>query len=106
MNFELIKQKSQQLRNKFLQSFRQTSKQVVKKIAGGTWERAEEATEESIIFAVDRALDIVEIASQRVRERNIPTENVSLEISISIVGVADLKMQVNVPKSDEIKTDA
>lgn len=105
MNFESIRQKNKQLRERFLESFRKVRKQIVNGIASGTRERAEEVTEESTIFAVDRAIDIIQIADQRIREKKIPPENVSLEISVKIAGIAELKIQVDVPKSDEVIRD-
>jgi hypothetical protein len=102
MNFENFRQKNKVLRENFLQSFRKIRKQVVNKIASVAQKRAEEVTEESIIFAVDRAIDIIQIANQRIRERKLPPENVSLEISVKIAGISELKIQANVPKSDEI----
>jgi hypothetical protein len=105
MNFEAIQQKSKVLREKFLQSFRKTRKQVVNQIASVAQKKAEEVTEESIIFAVDRAIDIIQIANQRIRERKIPPENVSWEISVKIAGISELKIKSDVPKPDELIRD-
>jgi hypothetical protein len=105
MNFESIRHKNKQLRERFLQSFRKVRNQVVNRIASGAQKRTEEVTEESTVFAVDRAIDVIEIASQRIRERNISTENVSLKISVKIAGFAELKMQVDVPSSNQAKPD-
>lgn len=101
MALETIRKKSQLVRENLLQSFRKTRKQIVNKIASVVRERAEEVTEESIIFAVDRAIDIIQIANQKIRERKIPPENVSLEINVKIAGIAELKMQVNIPETDK-----
>ncbi|MFW5667502.1 MAG: hypothetical protein ACOC2Z_18525, partial [Coleofasciculus sp.] len=53
--------------------------------------------------AVDRAVNVMQIASKRVIEKEIPTENVSLEVSVNVVGLGELKMKADVPKAREFQ---
>ncbi|HEY9768597.1 MAG TPA: hypothetical protein V6C71_08840 [Coleofasciculaceae cyanobacterium] len=39
------------------------------------------------------------ITNQKIRKIKIPTENFSWQISVKIAGIAELKMQLNIPKS-------
>ena len=71
---------------------------VIDRVASVTQETASDITEEAIVAAVDRAINVIQTASQEIRERKIPTENVALEVSVKIMGVVELKMKADVPK--------
>ncbi|MDV2994545.1 MAG: hypothetical protein N4J56_004199 [Chroococcidiopsis sp. SAG 2025] len=68
-----------------------------------TQETASDITEEAIVAAVDRAINVIQTASQEIRERQIPTENVALEVSVKIMAVVELKMKADVPKEEQLK---
>lgn len=103
MNYEEVQKKGKQVMNDVLQTAQEKGKQVIDKVTQVTQESASEITEEAIILAVDQAIDVMQIAGKRVREREIPTENVSLQVSVNIVGLVELKMWANVPKETEVK---
>ncbi|OWY67932.1 hypothetical protein B7486_29090 [cyanobacterium TDX16] len=73
------------------------------RVASVTQETASDITEEAIVAAVDRAINVIKTASQEIRERKIPTENVALEVSVKIMGVVELKMKADVPKEEQVK---
>lgn len=95
----------QQLQNRSKQVFAQAHRvfqgkgqQVIEQVASTAQEATSELTEEAIVAAVDRAIDVIQTASKEVRERKIPTENVALEVSVKIMGVVELKIKADVPK--------
>lgn len=76
-----------------------TGKQVAKgvsQLAGG---RLEDATEEVIQASVDKALDILKVAGDRVRAKGMESERVSLRVSLNIAGVAELTVANDVPEN-------
>ena len=78
-----------------------TGKQVAEKVSKITEGKTEELTEETIQTAVDRALDVMQIAGDRVKEKNINGERVTLEIDVEILGVTRLKIKTDVPGKNE-----
>ncbi|WGV25518.1 hypothetical protein [Halotia branconii] len=52
---------------------------------------------------VNQVINVIEIASKRVREREIKTENVTLEVSVQIVGLIELRMQTDVANTEVIE---
>jgi hypothetical protein len=105
MDFNKIPQQSKQATEDLIDNVKKKGKEVVDSISEVTKNKAEDITEEAIIAAVDKAINVIEIASQRVREREIPTENVSLEVNLKIVGLVELKMRANVPTSPAGKSE-
>lgn len=103
MDYEEVQKKGKQVMNDVLQTAQEKGKQVIDKVTQVTQKSASEITEEAIILAVDQAIDVMQIAGQRVREREIPTENVSLQVSVNIVGLVELKMWADVPKTTEVE---
>jgi hypothetical protein len=103
MDYEEVQKKGKQVMNDVLQTAKEKGKQVIDKVTHVTQENASEITEEAITMAVDQAIDVIQIAGQRVREREIPTENVSLQVSVKIVGLVELKMWADVPKATEVE---
>ena len=89
--------------NDVLKTAQEKGKKVIEKVTQVTQKNASEVTEEAIILAVDQAINVMQIAGQRVREREIPTENVSLQVSVNIVGLVELKMWADVPKLTEVE---
>ncbi len=69
---------------------------TVSNMTGG----AEEATEEAIQTAVDQALDILKVAGDQVRAKQMNTERVKLEVGVGIVNVAHLKITTDVPSEE------
>ncbi len=92
---EQLRQKSKQLFERTNQIF-QTRGQIIEQVVSNAQEAASEITTEAIIAAVDRAINVIQIASQEVRERQIPTKNVSLEVRVKIMGAVELKINADV----------
>ena len=84
-------------------STQDAGKEKAGKIAQITQEKASNIAEEAILTAVDQALNIVETASQQIRAREIPTENVQLAVSVNIAGLAELKVTVDVPEEEDLQ---
>lgn len=103
MDYEEVQKKGKQVMNDVLQTAQEKGKEVIEKVTKVTQKNTSEITEEAIILAVDQAIDVMQIAGQRVRERDMPTENISLQISVNIVGLVELKMYADVPKTTEIE---
>ena len=91
MNLNDLPQESKKLVNRVTGAVEKTSKKVVNKVSDLT-DGTEEVTEEAIALAVDRAINILQVAKQKVREKNIDGERVTVEVSIGIVNLAHLKI--------------
>ena len=92
MNLNDIPQESKKLVNRVTGAVEKTSKKVVNKVSDLTEGKAEEVTEEAIEVAVNQAINILQVAKQKVREKNIDGERVTVEVSIGIVNIAHLKI--------------
>lgn len=102
---EQLQQRGKQVLTQVNRVFQVRGQQVIEQVASIAQETTSELTEEAIVAAVDRAINVIQTASQEVRERNIPTENVALEVSVKIMGVVELKMKADVPKSEQVRKD-
>lgn len=100
---ERLQQKIQQILDRANRFFQARGNRVIEQVASTTQKTASEITEEAIVAAVDRAINVIQTASQEVRERKIPTENVALEVSVKIMGVVELKMKADVPKEEQVR---
>lgn len=94
--------KNKQVMTPLADAFKARGQQIIHQVAETTQEKTSELTEEAIDAAVDQAIHVIQTASQRVRESGVPTENVKLEVSIKIVNLAEVKMQVDVPTTEEL----
>ncbi len=103
MNLDNIPKKSKKLMNQVSNAVEETGKKVVNQVSNLTENKAEEITEDAIIAAVDNAINVLQIASQRVRKENISTERVSLEVSVGITNVAHLKIKTDVPEKNQVE---
>ncbi len=103
MNLDHLQAKGKQLIDNILNTIPIKGKKLFAQAATTTQEKASEITEEAIFTAVDQAINVIEIASKRVRERDIPTETVTLEVSVQIVGLIELRMRADVANIEEIK---
>lgn len=87
----------------FALSTQDAGKEQAGKIVQITKEKASDIAEETILAAVDQALNVIETASQQIRAREIPTQNVQLEVSVSIANLAELKIKVDVPEEGDLQ---
>ena len=95
-----ISQGSKKIMNQVTDAVEKTGKKVASQVSNITDGKAEEITEDAIQAAVDQALDILQVAGQKVREKNINGERVTIEVGVGVVNVAHLKITTDVPGKD------
>ncbi|BAY82435.1 hypothetical protein NIES267_19150 [Calothrix parasitica NIES-267] len=105
MDLNNISKQSKKVAEDVIDNVKKKSKQVAENISEVTQNKAEDITEEAIVTTVDKAIEIIETASQRVKEKQLTAENVSLEVSLKIAGIAELKMRAHVPTSSGEKSE-
>ena len=105
MNLENISQESQKLVNRVTNAVEQTGQKVAHQVSNITDGKAEDITEDVIQEAVDKALDMLQIAGERVREKNINGERVTLEVTVGVVNVAHLKVITDVPGKGNVNEE-
>lgn len=103
MNLNNIPEQSKKLMNQVTNAVEETGKKVAHQVSNITDGKAEELTEEAIQAAVDKALDVLQIAGDRVRKKDINTERVTLQVGVGILSVAELKITTDVPGKNEIE---
>ena len=103
MDMKDISQGSKNLMNQVTNAVEKTGKKVVNQVSNITDGKAEEITEDAIQAAVDQALDVLQVAGQRVREKNVNGERVTLEVGVGVVNVAHLKITTDVAGKDEVE---
>lgn len=102
MDRKTLQAKGKQIVEDVTDTLEEKGQQALNRVQNLTQAKAEELTEEAVIAAVDRAVDAIQIASDRIRERQLPTQNAALEVDISIGGVLDLKIKADVPTNDQV----
>ena len=98
-----ISQGSKKIMNQVTDAVEKTGKKVASQVSNITDGKSEEITEDAIQAAVDQALDILQVAGQKVREKNINGERVTLEVGVGVVNVAHLKITTDVPGKDDVE---
>ena len=101
MNPENLSQQSKKIMNQVTNAVEKTGKKVASQVSNITDGKAEELTEEAIQAAVDQALDMVEVATKKVQERELNGERVTIEISVGVVNVAHVKIITDVPEKNQ-----
>lgn len=94
-----ITKQGREVIDKVTNAVEKTGKQVVKSVSQLTGGQLEDVTEEVIQESVDKALDILKVAGDQVREKGMESERVSLRVSINIGGVAELTVANDVPEN-------
>ena len=103
MKMQDISQGSKKIMNQVTDAVEKTGKKVASQVSNITDGKAEEITEDAIQAAVDQALDILQVAGRKVREKNINGERVTLEVAVGVVNVAHLKITTDVPGKDDVE---
>lgn len=103
MKLTNLQEQGKSLINHVVKAVRSRSNNTIDKAVNTTQEKAADITEEAIKLAVDQVINVIETVGKQVRSREIPTENISLEVSADIIGVIKLTMRANIPKSSEVK---
>jgi len=103
MDLQNIQEKGKNVVNQVTHTLEEKGQQVKEQVVNATQDKASDLSEEAITTAVDRAVNVMQIASKRVIEKEIPTENVSLEVSVNVGGLGELKMKADVPKAGEFQ---
>jgi hypothetical protein len=104
MDRRTLPEKGKQFVEQVSDVIEEKSEQVTDRLVEMTQAKASEVTEEAITSAVDQAVNVIQIASERVRQKNLPTENVDLEVEVSIAGVVNLKMKADAPTSAQVES--
>jgi|GEM_PF-2377814 len=102
MDLENIPQESQKIINQVSSAVEKTGQKVASQVSNITNGKAEEVTEEAIQAAVDQAIDVIQVAGERVREKNMNAERVTLEVGVGVVNVAHLKITTDIPGKNAI----
>lgn len=105
---DIIK-KGEQVLNQVSRAVEKAGNEVVSQVSSLTEsepkeaaeEAAEKATEAAIKTAVDQALDVLQVAGDQVREKDINTERVTLKAGVGIPNVAQLEISTDVPSKSE-----
>ena len=108
MDLENIPQQSKKILNQVTGEVEKAGKKVANRVSHLTEGKAEEITEEAIQTAVDRALDVIQVAGQRVREKQVNGERVNIEVGVEIPNVAHLKITTDIPenkKAEEVDVE-
>lgn len=100
MNLDNIPEKSQQLMEKVADAVEKTGKKVTTQVANITDGKTEEITNDAIQAAVDQAVDVLEIASTKVQQKNINSERVTIHVAVGILNVVELRITTDVPGKD------
>ncbi len=103
MDLQNLQEKGKNVVDQVTHTLEEKGQQVKEKVVNVTQDKAAELSEDAITAAVDRAINVMQIASKRVIEKDIPTENVSLEVTVNVIGLGKLKMKADVPKAEEFK---
>ena len=105
MNLDNIPEKSQQIMNQVADAVEKTGKKVATQVSNITDGKAEEITNEAIQAAVDQAVDVLEVASKKVQEKDINGERVTIHVAVNILQVVELRITTDVPGKDTLKTN-
>lgn len=82
---------------KITDAVEQTGAKVAHQVSKVTDGKVEEITEEAIKTAVDQALDILEVAGEKVREKDMDAERVKLQVGVGVSGIAHLRITADIP---------
>ena len=96
-NMDRITKQGREVIDKVSNAVEKTGKQVAKSVSHLTGGRLEDVTEDVIQESVDKALDMLEVAGDQVRERGMDAERISIQVGVSVAGVAHLTLTSNVP---------
>lgn len=105
MNKQSLPEKGKQLAVQVSNAIEKKGEQVADHLVEMTQAKASEVTEEAITSAVDQAVNVIQIASERIRQKKLPTENCNLEVNVSVAGIVDLKIKADVPTSAQIQEE-
>lgn len=97
MDVDDISKKGQALVGKVTETIEKAGTEVTNKVSRIADGKADEVTEEAIHAAVDQALNVLEVAGDKVREKRLDAERVSLQVEVGISGLAQLKIRADVP---------
>ena len=100
MDLNNIPKQSEKLINQVTNAVEKTGKKVASGVSNITDGKAEEITEDAIKGAVGQALDVLQIAGEEIRRKDIDGERVTLEVSVGVVNVAHLKIITDVPNKE------
>lgn len=100
MDLENIPQQSQKILDRVSNEVEKAGQKVANKVSHLAEGKGEEVTEEAIHTAIDQALNIIQVASEKVREKEINGERVTLEVGVQVLNVAHLKIITDVAENN------
>ncbi|NEP17089.1 MAG: hypothetical protein F6J97_09290 [Leptolyngbya sp. SIO4C1] len=103
MALDNIPQKGQEFVNKVTDAIEKAGTEVADQVSHMTGNQPEEITEEAIHAAIDQALDVLQVAGDKVRQKELDAERVRLEVSIGISGIAHLSIKTDVPNEENVE---
>ena len=99
-----ITKKGEEIIEQVTQVVEDAGKKVADQVSNLTGAQPEaltkKATEEAIQTAVDQAIDILQVAGDKVREKGINTERVTLKAGVGIPNIAQLEISTDVPSKN------
>lgn len=97
--------KGKEIMNQITNAVEKAGKGVASQVSnltdGKVAEMSKEATEAAIQSAVDKALNILQVAGDQVRENGVNTERVTLKAGVGIPNIAQLEISTDVPSKSE-----
>ena len=97
--------KGKEIMNQVTNAVEKAGKEVASQVSnltnGKVAEMGKEATEEAIQSSVDKALDVLQVAGDQVRAKDINTERVTIKAGVGIPNVAHVEISTDVPSKRE-----
>ena len=87
--------------NKITNAVERAGTEVVNQVSSLAEGQSAEVTEDAIQTAVDKALDVLRVAGDQVREKGMNAERVTLRAGVGIPNVAQLEISTDVPSKHE-----
>lgn len=90
-----------------LESLQKLGKQVADKATQTAQGTASGLSEKAVRAAVDQTINVIQIAAQQVKKRNVPAKTVKLGANVTI-GIIQLSMNIDMPtegEPEEIEVD-
>ena len=92
-----ISEQGKKIVNQVTEAVNQAGNDMATAISDVMGTAPEEATEETIQTAVDKALDVLRIASEQVQAKDVNSERVTLQVGVGIPNIAQFTITTDVP---------
>ena len=92
-----ISQQGKKIVDQMTTAVENAGKDMATTLSNVTGSASAEATEETIQAAVDKALDVLKIASEQVIAKDVNGERVTLQVGVGIPNIAQFTITTDVP---------